>query len=398
MSRNIPLAVFAAVLSVTVPLSAALAQGAERFPTPLAEEPIPAVLTLPETYPASWMMVHDFNFNAMIDGRGVLIDTADPVRPLKGIVQIPQFGNLLVSGNGKGKEIYTAETYYSRLTRGERTDVITVWDKATLNPIAEIILPGGKRQQQVTYKNNFQFINNEKWAVIANFTPAQSVTIIDLEGRKVLGDIDLPGCSMIYPTGGRGFTTLCADGTMTTLQLAPDGTLASSTNVETTVDIDGQPLFAMPAMLGSTAWFVSYHGQLRGFDLSGPVARPVGKTFMAGTADGATPQWRPGGWQVIASDAAGRLYVLMSPSGREGSHKDGGSEVWVLDPAKGERIARFPLQGTGLSIEVTREASPRLIVARTDSVVDVHDAQTGALIHSLGTSVAFNPMTLTAVR
>lgn len=87
----------------------------------------------------------------------------------------------------------------------------------------------------------------------------------------------------------------------------------------------------------------------------------------------------------------------MSPSGREGSHKDGGSEVWVLDPARGERIARFALNGTAISIEVTREASPRLIVARADSVVDVHDAQTGALIHSLGNTVAFNPLTLSVV-
>jgi methylamine dehydrogenase heavy chain len=199
MSRIISISVLAAALSATAPLSMALAQTVERFPTPLAEEPIPAVLTLPQSYPASWIMVHDFNFNAMIDGRGVLIDTANPATPVKGIVQIPQFGNILVSRSGT--EIYTAETYYSRLTRGERTDVITVWDKATLAPTAEIILPGGKRQQQVTYKNNFQFINNEKWAVIANFTPAQSVTIVDLEGRKILGDIDLPGCSMIYPTG-----------------------------------------------------------------------------------------------------------------------------------------------------------------------------------------------------
>lgn len=395
MNRIITIGVLAAALSATAPLSNALAQTSERFPTPLAEELIPAVLSLPESYPASWIMVHDFNFNALIDGRGVLIDTADPAKPVKGIVQIPQFGNVLVSR--QGHEIYTAETYYSRLTRGERTDVITVWDKATLKPTSEIILPGGKRQQQVTYKNNFQFINNEKWGVVANFTPAQSVTVVDLKGRKILGDIDLPGCSMIYPTGERGFTTLCADGTMTTLQLTADGTLASSTNVDTTVDIDGQPLFAMPAMLGSNAWFVSYNGQIRGFDLSGPVAKPVGKAFMVGTADGAAPQWRPGGWQVIASDAAGGLYVLMSPSGREGSHKDGGTEVWVFDPATGERLSRFALQGTGLSIEVTREASPRLIVARVDSVVEVYDAQTGALIHSLGNTVAFNPLTLSVV-
>ena len=87
----------------------------------------------------------------------------------------------------------------------------------------------------------------------------------------------------------------------------------------------------------------------------------------------------------------------MSAAGREGSHKDGGTEVWVLDPATGQRLSRYALQGTAISIEVTREASPRLIVARADSVVDVHDAKTGVLIHSLGNTVAFNPLTLSVV-
>lgn len=368
---------------------------AQPFPQPLGEEPIPNVQKLPATYPASWIMVHDFNFMALHDGRGVVVDTANPVRPLKGTVQIAQFGNVLI-GNA-AKEIYTAETYYSRLARGTRSDVITIWDKATLAPKGEIELPGGKRHQQVTYKNSFQFTNGEKWALVSNFTPGQSVTVVDLENRKVLGDIDLPGCALIYPTGERGFTTFCADGTMTTLQLGADGKLANTVTSKPVLDIDKQPLYGMPAMVGKTAWFVSYYGQLRGFDLSGPVAKPLGKDFSVGKAEGASPEWRPGGWQVIASDAAGKLYVLMNPSGREGSHKDGGSEVWVFDPATKSRTARIALKGVGISIEVTREAVPRLIVARSDTAIDVHDAATGAFIHTLGTTTAFNPQTLSVI-
>ena len=368
---------------------------AESFPTPLAEEPIPNVEKLSDTYPASWIMVHDFNFNALHDGRGVVVDTANPSRPLKGTVQIAQFGNVLI-GNA-AKEIYTAETYYSRLARGTRTDVITIWDKATLAPKGEIELPGGKRHQQVTYKNSFQFTNGQKWALVSNFTPGQSVTVVDLEGRKVLGDIDLPGCALIYPTGERGFSTFCADNTVTTIQLGPDGKLANTVTSKPILDIDKQPMFGMPAMVGKTAWFLSYYGQLQGFDLSGAVARPVGKPFFLPKTEGGSPEWRPGGWQVIASDAAGKLYVLMNPSGREGSHKDGGTEVWVIDPVTQARTMRFPLKGVGISIEVTREAAPRLIVAKADTAIDVHDAATGAFIHSLGTSTAFSPQTLSVI-
>ncbi|MFX6786337.1 hypothetical protein ABTH22_20080, partial [Acinetobacter baumannii] len=73
-------------------------------------------------------------------------------------------------------------------------------------------------------------------------------------------------------------------------------------------------------MMGRTGWFVSYYGQVQGFDFSGPVPRPLPGAFNVGTAEGGAPEWRPGGWQVIAADAKGLLYVLMSPNGREGSH------------------------------------------------------------------------------
>jgi len=87
----------------------------------------------------------------------------------------------------------------------------------------------------------------------------------------------------------------------------------------------------------------------------------------------------------------------MNPEGKEGSHKDGGTEVWVIDPVKKARVGRIPLQGQGFSIEVTREEKPRLVVARPDAVIDVYDAVSGDLIHSLGATVGFSPIVLTAV-
>ena len=364
-------------------------------PPPLPVEELMQVETLPADYPQSWALVHDFHFNAIVDGRIAIIDTANPQRPLKGHVRAAQFANMLYAP--EKREIYTSETFYSRLTRGERTDVITIWDTATLLPKGEIVLPGGKRQQSVTYTGTFQLTNGGKWALVANFTPAQSVTVVDLEGRKVLGEIDLPGCTHIHPTGSRGFSSLCADGSMMSLVLAADGTVASSQVIENAHDIDTQPLFGMPAMVGRTAWFVSYTGQLRGYDLSGDIARPLPAAAHVGKAEGGSPEWRPGGWQVIASDAAGRLYVLMSPNGREGSHKDGGTEVWVVDPVADKRLRRIDLGGLASSIAVTREASPSLIVARPDGQIDVFSAVDGTLLHQLGATAAFNPTVITVV-
>uniref|UniRef100_B0T7F2 Amine dehydrogenase n=1 Tax=Caulobacter sp. (strain K31) TaxID=366602 RepID=B0T7F2_CAUSK len=360
---------------------------------PLPEEAIPSVVTLPASYPPSWILVHDLHTASMLDGRMVIADTADKSRPLKGMVRAAQFASSLYSPSRR--EILTAETFYPRLTRGERTDAITIWDTATLRPKGEIILPGGKRQQSVTYSGLFQLTNSDRWALVANFTPTQSITVVDLDARKVLNEIDLPGCSHIYPTGERGFSSFCADGSMISITLDDKGAVASSKTIEGVQDIDKQPMFQMPAMIGKTAWFVTYHGQLKAFDLSGQVAKPLDVNLSVGAAEGGAPEWRPAGWQVIASDAKGRLYVLMNPAGKEGSHKDGGSEVWVIDPASGERLSRISLPNGATSIVLTREPTPHLVAARMDGPIDVLDAATGKLVHSLGSRIASNPTVLT---
>ena len=357
---------------------------------------MPAVKPLPATWPKSWVLISDLNFNAILDGRVVVVDTASPNQPFKALIRAAQFGNLLVSP--ETGRIYTAETFYSRLTRGTRTDAITTWDMTTLKPTGEIVLPGGKRQQSVIYPNLFQFTNGQKWALVANFTPAQSVSVVALDTGKILNDIDLPGCSQIYPTGQRGFSSLCADGTMFSVSLDEAGKVATSTTLKGVQDIDNQALFSMPATIGMTTWFIGQRGLVQGFDLSGPVAKLIPGAFSVGTADGAAPEWRPSGWQVINADAAGHLYVLMNPNGKEGSHKDGGTEVWVFDPMAKTRLARIALHGQSVAIAVTREDRPHLVAARGDGVIDIYDAGTGAFAHTLGASVAYNPIVITPIQ
>lgn len=364
------------------------------WPQPLPSEPIPAVAALPPVWPKSWVLINDFNYNSIVDGRVVVVDTANPTRPLRAIVRLSQFGNSLLSV--RRGEILTAETFYTRLTHGTRTDAITFWSTADLKDKGEIVLPA-KRQQSVTYPQLFQFTNAEAWALVANFTPAQSVSVVDLDGRKVLGEIDLPGCSQIYPTGKRGFSSFCADGSLFSVALDDHGHAAQSATIKAVQDIDHQALFSTPAWIGQTAWFVGQRGLIQGFDFSGTLARVIPGAFSVGTAPGAAPEWRPGGWQVIAADAQGHLYVLMSPAGREGSHKDGGSEVWVFDPATRARLARFALQAPSIAIAVTREDTPHLVAARADGVVDIYAAATGAFTHSLGATVAYNPVVITPV-
>ncbi|ABQ70703.1 MULTISPECIES: amine dehydrogenase large subunit [Sphingomonadales] len=367
---------------------------AASYPEPLANEPIPNVVELSAQYPASWIYVQDLHFNSLPDGRAAIVDVAADARAFKGQVPVAQFGTLLPSTTRP--DIYVAETFFSRMTRGERTDVITIWDKATLKTKGEIVLPGGKRGQFVTLRNSFQLTNGEKWALLFNFTPASSVSVIDIDARKILNEIDLPGCSLVYPTGPRGFTSLCADGTMTSIELDDAGKVAASSTSKPINDIDHDPMFMTPAMVGKTAWFVTFKGNIHGLDLANAKARDLGVFPMPKekTAEG---EWRPGGWQVISADAAGRLYVLMNPAGKEGSHKDGGSEVWVVDPARKQRVARIPLQNPAVSVEVTAQSAPLLVASRSDGSLDVYDAASGAFQRTLA-QVVHDPMTMTASR
>jgi methylamine dehydrogenase heavy chain len=365
------------------------------FPQPLPTEEVGRSETLPEKYPASWVFLGDTYYTSMIDARGVIIDTAGENRNLKGQFSAAQMGSIVPS-TSRG-EIYTSETYYSRGSRGERTDVLTIWDMKTLAPKGEILLPGGKRAQLASMKNSMQLTNQSKWALVFNFTPAASVTIVDLDRKSVLADVDVPGCSVIYPTGQRGFSSLCADGTIASIVLDEKGRAVKTVSSKPFNDIDNDPMFMMPAMVGKTAWFVTFMGNFKAIDLSGDVARVVGGFSIKKPVEGGMPEWRPGGYQLIASDPTGLLYVLANPWGRNGSHKDGGNTVWVVDPVKKALIRTIPLSNHSISLEVTREAKPSLVTARADGNLDIYDAATGKLKRSIF-GVGLAPTTITAVQ
>ena len=165
-------------------------------------------------------------------------------------------------------ELYTGQTIYSRRTHGERTDVLIIFDKSTLQPIDEILLPA-KRQQVVTQPNSFQLTDDERIGLVMNFTPAASVTTVDLVARKVLGEIPIPGCNFVFPTGERGFSTICADGAMVTYALDNGGSIQSSERTAPFIDIDADPIFVKNAELNGITFFPSYKGRIQPIDFNG---------------------------------------------------------------------------------------------------------------------------------
>lgn len=362
---------------------------------PLPLEPIPHVLALPAHYPATWMFAHDTNFFSLLDGKVVVVDVASATDHYKGMIGAGQFASFLAATSRP--ELYVAETYYSRRTRGVRSDVITIYDTATLKPQAEIALPGEKRGLVVTQKASFQFTDGERLALVFNFTPAASVTVVDLLERKVLNEVQIPGCSLIYPTGKRGFSTLCGNGTLATFSLNEQGEASAPTTSAVFNDIDNDPLFMKTATVDGISYFPSFKGRLQAIDFRGEKAK-IGAVWSLVSKDEAAAGWRPSGWQVISADAKGRLYVLMQEGGHDGTHKDGGGEVWVFDAKSKKRLKRLVLDSPGVTIEATMTAEPLLVVVNAEMEFDVYNPETGAKIRTIGGRMTETPFVLHAIR
>lgn len=381
-------------LALSLVLALAAPALAQDFPEPLPVEDIPRVETLPEIYPDTWIFAHDANFFSLLDGKVVVLDVAAATREYKGMIGAAQFASFLPATTRP--ELYVAETFYSRGTRGTRTDVVTIYDKASLAPVGEVLLPDGKRGLVVSMKPSFQFTDGERLGLLFNFTPAASVSVIDFTAREVIGEVDIPGCSLIYPTGKRGFSSLCGNGTMVSFKIDAEGQASDQTVSQKFNDLDNDPLFMKTARIGDMTYFVSFKGQVQPVDFTRD--KPViGKTWPLVTEAEAEAGWRPGGWQILTADKS-RLYVLMQPDGTEGSHKNGGSEIWVIDVKKQTRIERFALKTWGISIEATDSDPGYLVVTNAEMDLDVYDSKSGKFVRTIGGRAAETPFALHAVR
>ena len=81
--------------------------------------------------------------------------------------------------------------------RGERTDIVAVYDFENLSPIAEIEIPQKVEGQPL--RRHAGLTGNGRYFLVFNMTPAQSVTVVDVENRTFVGEVSTPGCAVIMP-------------------------------------------------------------------------------------------------------------------------------------------------------------------------------------------------------
>jgi methylamine dehydrogenase heavy chain len=245
------------------------------------------------------------------------------------------------------REIYLPETHYSRGSRGERTDVVTFYDANTLFPVAEVRIPPG-RAINVLSSANAALSDDERFVAVFDYTPATSLSIVDVERRSFAGEIATPGCSLAYAAGPRRFAMLCADGALLTVTLDGSGREAGRQRSQPFFDPVRDPVTEKAVRHGDSWLFVSFEGLVHPVDVSGATPRFGERWSLLGSADRAEG-WRIGGQQHLALHGpTGRLYSLVHQGGPD-THKDPGTELWVHDVATRQRVQRITLRSPGFT-------------------------------------------------
>jgi methylamine dehydrogenase heavy chain len=210
-----------------------------------------------------------------------------------------------------------------------------------------------------------------------------------------LGEVAIAGCSFVFPTGERGFSSLCSDGGLLTTRLDKDGSVDDSTRIKPFNDVIDDAMFARPGEIDGVFYFPTFTGNVVPIDMTGADAQ-LGEAWSLTTKAERSQGWRPGGpWPAIGNPD-GRLYVLMHADGGEGTHKNGGSEVWIFDAVKGERINRIELARWGVALGISGSQAPQLIVTGAEPVVDVYQAD-GTHVRTLAVE-ASTPLLVYGVR
>lgn len=345
-----------------------------------------------------WTYYLDFQFSNF-NGRFVLMDADDT--DFIAHVSAGQMPLLIVAPDGK--EIYVVETTYEYGIAGERHDFVTVYDTTDYAAQARIDLPTGKRALMASLRRA-TLLKDPRFLAVYNYTPATSISIVDLANRRHTVEIPVPGCHLTYPTGRRGVSMLCGDGSFATLHFDETGALESQQRSKPFFDPKRDHLKTNATSIGDTWYFVSYSGDVYTVDLSGQAPsfsppwplvdhdkKPAGLLSAIFTMGKSGP-WLPGGMQLADTHVArNELYVIVHPtlwSENKGDHDFPGPEVWVYDVESKVRKRRLKMRGVGMSIGVTQDEAPVLMVfganIKTEAQhFEIYDALSGKFLREM---------------
>jgi methylamine dehydrogenase heavy chain len=381
------LAAVAAILSVSTP---AVGQDKDDLDAgakmPVAESHVTAIL--PATH-SRRLFVLDTAFPAAEAAKTYIVD--GETGKLEGMFSQGYWPNFAISPDGSA--LYAADTYFEKHTRGKRQDFLVIRDARTLDVLDDILLPNG-RLLVVTKKYNFGVTPDGRYGLSYNLAPRTSVSVVDLQLRKYMGEIDIPGCGLIFPQSHNQFTTLCADGSVQTVTF--DAQLKATTErVRKVFDAEKDPVFEHSGWdkHNQRLYLVSYSGSVVPLDLSGAIAKKQASWSLTTPAE-KQAGWKPGGWQVTHFHVPSRrLYVLMH-RGHEWTHKNSGTEVWAYDVQTQKLVQKIKLIKPAQSIAVSQDQSPLLYTIVDGAEIITYNTSTGRVRSKLE-NLGFSPQILT---
>ncbi len=347
------------------------------------------IITLPAKPNPHWVLVNDIVFNHMEAGKAFLVDGDSGT--MVGMMSTGfQWLSMVIPQDWSA--LYAPQTYLSRGTRGKRTDIISIYDPTTLSVTGEIEIPA-KRMEGLPVLWNSALSDDEQFLMVYNFTPAQSVSVVDMKARQFVGEIETPGCAFVYPAGKRSWNMLCGDASMLTVHIDDKGALKGKKRTKPFFDIEKNFVTEKAVRHGDTWLYVTNQSDIVPVDVSGEQPAFLERWSLTTAAEKAEG-WRIGGVQHMAvHHASERLYTLMHRGGKD-SHKDPGEEVWVFDLRTGWKIARIPLQGLATAIQVTQDNQPLLFTLFiAEPALQVYDAVDGRFLRTVD-ELGFSPTVL----
>lgn len=269
------------------------------------------------------------------------------------------------------KEFYSPATFHARGAYGEREDVLVVHDFANLSPVAEIDIPD--KITLLRYRAYTGMMSDGRHLGINNLTPAQSISIVDVQEREFVGEISTPGCSLVMPVENNGFLTICGDGTLMLIRLDENGQETNRVRSDKFFELTEDPIYDRPQRTND-GWFLFTNGG-KGFNVTtGGDTITVSRAFDIVSEEDAEEGWWPGGSELATVHRdMGLLYVMMH-QGEKYSHHEPGTEMWVFSMSSGRRIARVEFETPVGHIMVTQEDEPLLIVGDDEGGTHVYDA------------------------
>ena len=308
---------------------------------------------LPELRGDAWVWLHDYGGG----GRSLLVDAASGE-------WIGSLGRSILSADllmpRQGDHFYTVDTYFARGQRGERTDTLNYIDWRSLLVTGEVVIPP-KKMVSIPPHGMSALTGDERFAAVQNFTPNQSVTVIDLASRAVVAETATPGCHGLYPSGVRQLNVICGDGAFLQIVLDETGAVASMARSAEWFDAEEDAVEMRAARIGETWYFGTLNGEIVPVSFAADGSLAPGERFRYATEAEALEGWTMAGG-VPMDAAGGRLYVLTQSAGYD-EHEGTGSEVWVFDPTSGERVSRIELVNDASGLVVTGGASPLLVTS-----------------------------------